>query len=113
MVAVGLGFALVGWTLLTNPFASTAVRVQSERSHQVISHGPYGWVRHPMYLAVVIVTLGGRPAVGSWWAGPVLLPLLPIFVRRTLVEDRMIHEELGGYRRYATGVRWRVIPFVF
>jgi protein-S-isoprenylcysteine O-methyltransferase Ste14 len=79
----------------------------------VITTGPYALVRHPMYLAVALVCLGSGPALGSWWAGLALVPVLAIFVRRTVIEDRMLHRELAGYAEYAARVRWRVVPGVF
>lgn len=113
LVVVALGFALMGWVLLTNPFASSAVRIQQDRGQRVISTGPYALVRHPMYLAALLVFLGSGPAVGSWWGGLAFLSLIPVFVRRTLLEDRMLNDELEGYREYAAHVRWRVVPRVF
>jgi protein-S-isoprenylcysteine O-methyltransferase Ste14 len=113
LTAVAMGMGLTGWTLLSNPFASTAVRIQAERSHAVITTGPYALVRHPMYLGVVAFTLGSGLALGSWCSMLPLLPVLPMFVRRTLLEDRMLHDELPGYRAYAASVRWRVIPLLF
>lgn len=110
---VTLGMGLVGWTLLSNPFASSAVRIQSERKQTVITTGPYALVRHPMYLGVVFFTLGSGLALGSWVSWAMALPLLGVFVRRTLKEDRMLHDELEGYAEYAKKVRWRVVPFVF
>jgi len=104
---------LVGWTLWSNPYASTAVRIQAERGQTVVTAGPYGYVRHPMYLAVLLFVAGSGPALGSWWS---LLPLMPVpivFVRRTLVEDRMLREELPGYEAYAERVRFRVLPGIF
>ena len=112
-LASGGALVLVGWTLLSNPYASTAVRIQAERGHTVISTGPYAFVRHPMYLAVLLFGIGSGPALGSWWSGLALLPVLIVFVRRTLVEDRMLHDELPGYDAYARKVRFRVIPGVF
>ena len=113
LALVALGFALMGWVLLANPFASSAVRIQDDRGQRVVSTGPYAFVRHPMYFAALLVCLGSGPAVGSWWGGLVFLSLIPIFVRRTLLEDRMLTAELEGYREYATHVRWRVVPHVF
>jgi protein-S-isoprenylcysteine O-methyltransferase Ste14 len=112
-LASGGALTLVGWTLLSNPYASTAVRIQAERGHTVISTGPYAFVRHPMYLAVLLFGLGSGPALGSWWSGLALLPVLAVFVRRTLVEDRMLRDELPGYEAYARRVRFRVIPGIF
>ena len=50
--ASGAALVIVGWTLLSNPYASTAVRIQAERGHTVVTTGPYAFVRHPMYFAL-------------------------------------------------------------
>ena len=107
------GMALVGWVLFANPFASSAVRIQAERGQRVISSGPYAWVRHPMYLAVLLVCLGSGPALASWVSGLALLPIIALFIRRTLIEDRMLQRELVGYSDYAARVRYRVLPLIF
>jgi protein-S-isoprenylcysteine O-methyltransferase Ste14 len=111
LVAAGLWF--VDWTLLSNPFASSAVRIQRERAHAVISHGPYAIVRHPMYLGVCLVCLGSGLALGSPWSAVALLPVVIAFVRRTLREDAMLRDELPGYQEYAARVRWRIARGVF
>jgi protein-S-isoprenylcysteine O-methyltransferase Ste14 len=111
LVLVGLW--LVDWTLLSNPFASSAVRIQSERAQAVISHGPYAIVRHPMYLGVILFCLGSGLALGSPWSSLALLPVAIVFVRRTLREDRMLQDELPGYREYAARVRWRIARGLF
>jgi protein-S-isoprenylcysteine O-methyltransferase Ste14 len=112
-VSVTLGLLLIDWTLLSNPFASSAVRVQHDRDQRVIDSGPYGLVRHPMYTGVFLVLAGSGLALGSPWSVLVLLPVAVVFVRRTLVEDRMLQEELEGYRTYAAHVRSRLVPGLF
>jgi protein-S-isoprenylcysteine O-methyltransferase Ste14 len=111
-VCIG-GFSLIGWTLLTNPFASTAVRIQSDRGHYIITDGPYAWVRHPMYLGVLAFALGTPLALGSTWAYVPVAILIVLFARRTLIEDALLEAELPGYRAYAAKVRWRVVPLLF
>ncbi len=113
LLALSAGWALIAWTFATNRFASSAVRIQTDREHHVITTGPYAIVRHPMYTAVLLVVAGAGPAVGSWWATACLLPLVPIFVRRTRLEDRMLHDELPGYPQYATQTRYRIVPGVY
>ena len=110
---LGLGWAWIAWTFATNRFASSAVRIQGDRGHAVVDRGPYAHVRHPMYLGVLLTALGSGPAVGSLWAGLMLAPLVPIFIRRTQVEDRMLHDELEGYAAYAGRTRWKLVPGVY
>ena len=75
----------------------------------MVSHGPYRFVRHPGYTASLLAMLSGGLALGSWSA---MLPILLIgglFIRRTLLEDQMLQQELEGYAEYAEKVRYRLI----
>ncbi len=49
--ATALGFQ--AWAMVVNPFFSPVIRIQAERGHCVITRGPYRWLRHPGYIAVV------------------------------------------------------------
>ena len=108
-----LAWSLIAWTFATNRFASSAVRIQTERNHEVITTGPYAIVRHHMYLGVFLTVLGSPLALGSWWALLVVSPVALIFVRRTRLEDRMLHDELPGYAEYARRTRYRIVPGIF
>lgn len=109
-VGFAAAFLLATWAMVVNRFFSPVVRVQTERGHEVVSSGPYRWIRHPGYAATVLGFPWGGLVLGSWWA---LLPMLPVVVlilRRTLIEDRYLHANLPGYRAYAARVRWRILP---
>jgi protein-S-isoprenylcysteine O-methyltransferase Ste14 len=112
-VFVTAGLGLAGLTVLANPYASSAVRVQRERKQTVISTGPYAIVRHPMYLGVLMYAVGSGPALGSWYAALPMLPVIIVFVRRTLIEEAMLRLELEGYVEYTQRVRWRIVPLIF
>lgn len=68
--------------------------------------GPYAIVRHPMYLGVVFFTAGSGLALGSYWAALILVPIIPVFIRRTILEDRMLHTEAPRNERGAERSRW-------
>lgn len=115
MGAVGfvLGFAIFSWAMVENAYFSTVVRVQEEAGQQVCTTGPYRVVRHPGYLGAVLQSLAGPLVLGSVWA---LIPGLVaalLMVVRTLLEDRTLHEELGGYAAYAEDVRYCLVPGIW
>ena len=101
------------WAMRTNRFFSSAVRIQSDRGHEVVTGGPYGLVRHPGYTAFILVMLAGALGLGSWLALIPALAWTALFVRRAAIEDRMLRDELKGYKEYARAVRFRLLPHVW
>lgn len=109
MVVPALFLAI--WVLATNAYASRVVRLQE--GHQVISTGPYRYVRHPMYSGTLLAWVAAALALGSWW---MLLPAaagIILFVWRTAREDATLQEKLPGYGEYAQRTRYRLIPGVW
>ena len=115
-VAGGVGYAaalfIVLWAMLSNPFYSSVVRVQTDRGQTPISSGPYAIVRHPGYAASMLAFLCGGLAFGSGLAMIPIAIFITLFVRRTLLEDRHLQANLPGYSEYAQRVRYRLIPGV-
>jgi protein-S-isoprenylcysteine O-methyltransferase Ste14 len=115
---IGLAFMVLGqglftWSMVSNKFFSTSVRIQMERDHIVASGGPYRYVRHPGYVGYIVSAFAAPLALGSLWA---LIPAaitLCLLVVRTALEDRTLQEELDGYREYAARVRYRLLPGVW
>ncbi len=110
LAAAAVSFSLTLWALSVNRFFVPAVRIQSERGHEVVTRGPYARVRHPGYAGMVLGAPATALALGSWWA---LLPAIAVsflFLRRTAHEDRFLREHLGGYADYARRVRYRLVP---
>jgi protein-S-isoprenylcysteine O-methyltransferase Ste14 len=115
-----LGFAslvltmlLAFWATKANTFASAVVRIQTDRGHRVCSTGPYAYVRHPMYIAVILMAVSLPPALGSLYAFIPAVIIVGLFILRTALEDKTLQEELPGYKEYAQRVRFRLIPGVW
>ena len=112
-IFVVLGSALTVWTMASNKYFSGTVRIQKDRGHTVVSAGPYGFVRHPGYLAWCVSAPAIPLMLGSLWGLiPALLGLCAL-VLRTALEDKTLHEELPGYQDYARRVRFRLLPGVW
>ena len=113
LVGYVLSLALIFWAMRSNPFYSSVVRVQAERGQHAVSAGPYRFVRHPGYTASILGMLTGSLALGSWLGMLPIVGFIALFIRRTVLEDRLLLRELTGYAEYAGRVRYRLVPGVF
>jgi protein-S-isoprenylcysteine O-methyltransferase Ste14 len=112
-VLLTLGFILSTWVYAVNKFAEPSIRIQSERGQTVVHTGPYAIVRHPLYLFGIFLMAGVALALGSYWALVAVAIGSIVIVVRTVLEDRVLQNELEGYKEYATRVRYRLIPGVW
>jgi protein-S-isoprenylcysteine O-methyltransferase Ste14 len=80
-----------------------------DKPQQIMAKGPYGWVRHPLYLFLIVII----------WSCPVLTLDRLLFnimctfwiVIGTFLEDRDLHREFGSqYREYSSQVPM-LIPY--
>jgi len=107
------GYALTSYALIENRFFSGMVRLQTDRSQQVVSSGPYRWLRHPGYAGVLLTYLATPVFLDSSWTFLPTAFTIILFVIRTALEDRFLQDELVGYREYAKRVRHRLLPGIW
>lgn len=113
LILIALGYAFSAWALIENRFFSSTVRIQTDRGHSVCDSGPYKIVRHPGYAGNLLAVAGIIMALNSMWTLIPAVAALVIAVIRTTLEDRTLHEELPGYRDYASRVRYRLFPGIY
>jgi protein-S-isoprenylcysteine O-methyltransferase Ste14 len=113
LVILGLAMALETWAMAVNPFFSSAIRLQSDRGHHVISRGPYRFVRHPGYFAMLAIMPATAVALGSFIALFSALCYSVLILWRTANEDRFLAERLAGYAAYGKAVRYRLMPGIW
>ncbi len=101
------------WAMAVNKFFEWTVRIQNDRQQYVCTSGPYGIIRHPGYIGLIMSLLAYPFILGSWWG---FLPngiLTVIIIIRTALEDGTLQKELPGYRDYAQKVKYRLIPLIW
>ncbi|HEY7326318.1 MAG TPA: protein-S-isoprenylcysteine O-methyltransferase [Gemmataceae bacterium] len=91
-----------------------SITLQVREKHQLVMHGLYRRVRHPMYLALLIFSAGQVLAVPNWLVGPsYLVAVLLLVLFRIGPEERMMREEFGkNYEEYMAR-SWCLIPGVW
>jgi len=107
------GMVLFGWAMITNAYFSTAARIQSDRGQTVCRSGPYRFVRHPGYSGTVLQSVGTSFLLGSLWSLIPTAAAVACMVARTVLEDRMLQNELPGYKDFARDIPHRLVPGVW
>lgn len=110
-ILVIMGFILLFLVFRENAFASAIIEVTADQ--KVITTGPYGIVRHPLYVSGLIMMLGTPLALGSWWGLLIFIPFTLGIIWRLLDEEKFLSKNLPGYNEYCQKVRHRLIPFLW
>lgn len=87
--------------------ALSAIRTLGRRT-TLVSTGPYRWVRHPYYLAILLLLVGTLIALRSVPAAVLLVPAVHLTLARARAEEHNLEIRLGDeWREYA-----RRVPFL-
>lgn len=113
MVILLSSFYLLFLTFQENSYLSSVVHFQEERGQKVISTGPYHHVRHPMYLAMIVLMVGTCFLLSSWYGIFFMIVFMVMLARRALLEERTLRDKLPGHASYMAQVKYRLIPYVW
>jgi len=106
-----IAYLLYAEVLRENTFLSRTIEVQ--KGQKVIDTGLYGMVRHPMYMATLILFLMMPLVLGSLFSFLVSLLYVPIVAKRIRNEETVLEAELTGYILYKEKVKYKIIPYVW
>lgn len=106
-----LSYILYAEVLRENEYLSRTIEVH--QGQKVIDTGLYGIVRHPMYMATVLMFLSMPLVLGSPISFIIMLGYIPVIAKRIRNEEEVLTAGLSGYKEYKTRVKYRVIPFIW
>jgi protein-S-isoprenylcysteine O-methyltransferase Ste14 len=105
----GCAFAVWARSRLGSNWSSM---VTVKQNHELILHGPYALVRHPIYSGFLLALVGTAIVVGEIRAFIGLGVAFIAFFLKSAAEERFMREEFSDeYARYSQRVR-RLIPFI-
>ena len=109
----GLVLAFSGMFLVMreNTYLSRVVEIQ--KGQKVITTGPYKYVRHPLYAVGMVYCIAIPISLGSFYGIIPALGMVAVFLVRTHMEDKTLHEELPGYTEYAQKTKYKLVPGVW
>ena len=112
LALVGAAIVLGAWTLAYNRPGNFNIRPQAKAGAQLVTGGPYRFVRHPMYSAVLLFALSEVIAYADPWKILAVLLLAAVLLAKAVLEERALAAQFAEYPAYAARVR-RIIPGVF
>jgi protein-S-isoprenylcysteine O-methyltransferase Ste14 len=105
------GYLVFSAVLKVNSYASRVIEV--EPAQTVVSTGPYALVRHPLYVASLLIFVFAPLALGSYWGLPFSAMTIPVIVARIRNEEEVLAARLSGYALYMRSTRFRLIPGIW
>lgn len=113
-VAAGMflcSYVLYAEVLRENTYLSRTIEVQ--KGQKVIDTGLYGIVRHPMYMATIILFLSMQLVLASPISFFIMLGYIPVIAKRINNEEHVLEEGLDGYKEYKEKVKHKLIPGIW
>jgi protein-S-isoprenylcysteine O-methyltransferase Ste14 len=88
-----------------------SVTLELRKDHQLVMHGVYRWIRHPMYASIWLWGIAQALLLENWLAGwSALATFAPLYFLRTPREERMMREFFGAEYRDYTALTGRLLP---
>ena len=106
-----ISYILYAEVLRENAYLLRTIEV--EKGQKVVDTGMYGKVRHPMYIATILLFLSIPLILGSIISFVNFLMYPFIIIKRIKNEEKVLERDLEGYIEYEKKVKYRLIPFIW
>jgi len=112
LLLAGAGCILGAVTLMYNRIGNFNIRPELKENTELVVQGPYRWIRHPMYLTVLLLCGSLLAAYGQTYKYPCFLGLFALLGQKIAMEERFLAERFPEYSSYREGT-WKVFPWVW
>ena len=100
LAAILLGAALGLWAWGTMGLKRISVMPETNERTVLVTAGPYRWLRHPMYVAVVVFCGGLLWLPFTWWKLLLWLLLVGVVTMKAKLEERFLTRRFDDYAKY-------------
>jgi len=102
---LGVNILLMGGVFVVRGFSdlgsNLTISPSTKESHQLVTTGSYGWVRHPLYSGVFVESVGVCLLMANWFAAVSAATFCVLIALRTRIEeDNLVAQFEDEYRQY-------------
>lgn len=83
-----------------------------KKEHQLVTSGPFKFIRHPQYLSQILIDIGGTIATLSFILAPIAIIEIPFLFMRAAFEDRLLEKHFGENFRSYKKKTGQIFPFI-
>lgn len=107
-----VAIVLVAWAIISMQKSKVRISPIPANDAVLIITGPYKYIRHPMYLAVLLSTVGLLLIHFSWLRVCMAVTLAIVLIIKLNWEEQMLKVKFSDYKNYVNH-SWRIIPFIY
>lgn len=109
---VAAGAAVGVWALTANRPGNFNIRPEPKAGGQLVRRGPYRYIRHPMYAALMLAMPGFCLGYDTPWRWGAFAALLVVLVVKAGIEEEAMTARHSDYADYARSTK-RFVPFIW
>jgi len=110
LLAIAVTLAI--WTLTVNRPGNFRIVPEPKADGQLVTSGPYHWIRHPMYTSLLLMAAAFALLIDGWWAWFNWGALFVVLLFKLAVEEHLLKQHYSVYKDYQAQTK-RLVPWIF
>lgn len=107
-----LSILLVFWAILAMQKSKLRILPEPSPNATLITNGPYRFIRHPMYTAILLGSAGLLINQFTWLHLALVIALAIVLLIKLNWEEKMLSQKFDEYKEYMKHTK-RIVPFIF
>ena len=110
MITIAIAVAL--WAILAMRMGNFRINPIPKEKAKLVTNGPYNFIRHPMYAAVLIAMIGIAINTGTWFSYILWFVLFIDLYMKMQFEEKLLLMKFSEYEKYMRRTK-RFLPFLW
>ena len=89
-----------------------STRIEKQVNHHLVTKGLYARIRHPLYLAILLLLVGANLMLSAYYSWIFLIVNVYALKKRIDKEEEFMIKNFSGYSDYIKRTK-RIIPFIW